>query len=99
MPEYTTLALLAVVSVLAMERVVARTGLLRQPAYWITTAIVLAMQVPVDGWLTKLTAPIVQYDPKAITGVRFPWNIPVEDFLFGYALVTAVLLSWEAARR
>ena len=27
------------------------------------------------------------------------WDIPVEDFLFGFALVTSVLLAWERARR
>lgn len=26
--------------------------------------------------------------------IRFPWDIPVEDFLFGWAMVTAVLLLW-----
>ena len=31
-------------------------------------------------------------------GVRFPFDIPVEDFLFGFALVTAVLLLWERQR-
>ena len=27
---------------------------------------------------------------------RFPWDIPVEDFLYGYALLTWVLLRWKA---
>ena len=93
------MAVVAVVAVVAVEARAARTGILRQPAYWVTMAIVLAVQVPVDGWLTKLSAPIVRYDGDAVTGIRFPWDIPVEDFLFGYALVTAVLMSWEAARR
>jgi hypothetical protein len=31
--------------------------------------------------------------------VRFPWDIPIEDFLFGWAMVTAVLLLWERQRR
>jgi lycopene cyclase domain-containing protein len=35
------------------------------------------------------------YDDRQITGIRFPFDIPVEDFLFGFALVTAVLLLWE----
>jgi len=32
------------------------------------------------------------------TGVRFPFDIRIEDFLFGFALVTAVLLLWERRR-
>ena len=28
---------------------------------------------------------------------RFPWDIPVEDFLFSFALLTLVLLLWVKA--
>ncbi len=37
------------------------------------------------------------YDDEQTIGVRFPWDIPIEDFLFGAALVTVVLLLWERA--
>ncbi len=90
-------ALFAVIAVCVLELAVLRTGLFRRPAYWISMAIVLGFQIPVDGWLTKLSAPIVLYDDDHLSGVRFPWDIPVEDFLFGFALVTAVLLLWERA--
>jgi predicted small integral membrane protein len=33
-----------------------------------------------------------------VTGVRAPWDIPVEDFFFGFALLTLVLALWERAR-
>ncbi|HTY32991.1 lycopene cyclase domain-containing protein [Mycobacterium sp.] len=94
---YTVPAVAAVLAVLALELVL-RTGLLRRPAYWVSMAIVLGFQVPVDGWLTKRSAPIVIYNEKQTSGVRFPFDIPVEDFLFGFALVTAVLLLWERQR-
>ena len=29
-----------------------------------------------------------------ITGVRFPWDIPVEDYLFGYSMVTLTIMLW-----
>ena len=61
----------------------------------LTVVVVLGFEVPVDGWLTKLSAPIVRYRPSRISGVRWPWDIPVEDFLFGFALLTLVLLLWE----
>jgi lycopene cyclase domain-containing protein len=96
---YTLPAVLAVIAVCALELGVLRTGLFRRPAYWISMVIVLAFQIPVDGWLTKLSAPIVLYSDDHFSGVRFPWDIPVEDFLFGFALVTAVLLLWERTRR
>jgi lycopene cyclase domain-containing protein len=92
---YTLPAALAVVGVVVLEAAVLRTGLFHRPAYWLSMLIVFGFQIPVDGWLTKLRAPIVIYDEQHSTGVRFPWDIPVEDFLFGFVLVTAVLLLWE----
>ncbi len=95
---YTAPAVLAVLAVCALELLVLRTGLFRRPAYWWSMLIVIGFQILVDGWLTKLSAPIVVYDDRQITGIRFPFDIPVEDFLFGFALVTAVLLLWERQR-
>jgi lycopene cyclase domain-containing protein len=95
---YTVPAVLAVIGVCALELGVLRTGLFRKPAYWISMAMVLGFQIPVDGWLTKLSAPIVSYDERQTSGIRFPFDIPIEDFLFGWAMVTAVLLLWERWR-
>jgi lycopene cyclase domain-containing protein len=95
---YTAPAVLAVVGVCGLELMVLRTGLFRRPAYWLSMLIVIGFQILVDGWLTKLSAPIVVYDNRQTTGIRFPFDIPVEDFLFGFALVTAVLLLWERQR-
>jgi lycopene cyclase domain-containing protein len=95
---YTAPAVLAVLAVCALEFVALRTGLFRRPAYWLSMVIVVGFQILVDGWLTKLSAPIVVYDDRQTTGIRFPFDIPVEDFLFGFALVTAVLLVWERQR-
>jgi lycopene cyclase domain-containing protein len=95
---YTLPAVIAVIAVSAWEFGVLRTGLLRRPAYWISMLIVIGFQILVDGWLTKLSAPIVVYEERHTSGIRFPWDIPVEDFLFGWAMVTAVLLLWERLR-
>ena len=94
---YTVPAVVAV-TVGALELTVFRTGLFRRPAYWLSMLIVVGFQIPVDGWLTKLSAPIVIYEERQTSGLRFPFDIPVEDFLFGFALVTAVLLLWERQR-
>jgi lycopene cyclase domain-containing protein len=99
MPEYTVAVVAAVVAVVALELGVTRSGILVRPAYWITVAIVLLFQVAVDGWLTKQTAPIVVYRSSATTGLRWPWDIPVEDFGFGFALVTLVLQLWVRQAR
>lgn len=93
--EYTLTALVAPVAVVLLELLVLRTGLFREARYWCTLAIALAFMVPVDGWLTRAERPIVHYSAEATTGLRFPWNIPVEDFGFGFALVTLTLLLWR----
>lgn len=95
---YTLPAMISVVVVCVLELGVLRTGLFRKPAYWISMGIVFGFQILVDGWLTKLSAPIVIYNEEHTSGLRFPWDIPVEDFLFGWALVTAVLLLWVKQR-
>ncbi|BBZ38350.1 lycopene cyclase domain-containing protein [Mycobacterium conspicuum] len=95
---YTLPAIVAVLAVCALELALLHTGLFRRPAYWLSMLIVLGFQVPVDGWLTKRHAAIVIYRESQTSGVRFPFDIPVEDFLFGFALVTAVLLLWEHQR-
>ena len=97
MPEYTVAATLGAVAVVAYELLVARTGIFRRPAYWITMGICTFFMVLVNGWLTKLSAPIVRYDPNQKTPWRFPFDIPVEDFLFGFALLTLVLVLWIRA--
>jgi lycopene cyclase domain-containing protein len=95
---YTAPAIAAVFVVCVLEFAVLRTGLFGKSAYWLTMLIVLGFQILVDGWLTKFSAPIVVYDNHQTSGVRFPFDIPVEDFLYGFALVTAVLLLWERQR-
>ncbi len=99
MPEYTVLAVLSVLGVAAAERWWLRTGLLRTGQYWLAMAIVLFFMVLVDGWLTKLSDPIVLYDEAQTIGVRAPWDIPVEDFLFGWSMVTLTLLLWVRRTR
>ena len=98
LPEYTVLTVLAVVGVVALELLVLRTGIFTTAQYWLTMAIVFAFQVPVDGWLTKLSDPIVIYNPEHMLGVRAPWDIPVEDFGFGFAMVTLTIALWRRLR-
>jgi lycopene cyclase domain-containing protein len=94
-PEYTVLTVLAVVAVVGAELIYFKTGIFTTAQYWLSMAIVFAFQVLVDGWLTKLSAPIVIYNPDEILGLRAPWDIPVEDFGFGFAMVTLAILLWR----
>ncbi len=89
------MAIAAAGGVVAAELTWLRTGIFRLKAYWVTMAIVVGFQVVVDGWLTKLSSPIVAYSADEFSGWRFPLDIPMEDFLFGFALVTSAILLWE----
>lgn len=93
--EYTLAALAAPAVVLALEVLVLRTGALRRPRFWAAIGVVLAFQVPVDGWLTAGRDPVVSYRPAAVCGLYGPWRIPLEDFGFGLALAALTMLLWE----
>lgn len=94
MPEYTLLGLLSVLAVIGAELWWWRTGIFRRAQYWISLGIVFFFQGLVDGWLTKLDAPIVIYDETHMLGWRAPFDIPVEDFLFGFSMVTLTIALW-----
>jgi lycopene cyclase domain-containing protein len=98
-PEYPLFTVIAIVLVVVAELAWFRTGIFRSTQYWLSIAIVWVFQILVDGWLTKLSAPIVIYNPAQQSGVRFPWDIPIEDFGFGWAMVTLTILVWTRLGR
>ncbi|MET0727514.1 MAG: lycopene cyclase domain-containing protein [Acidimicrobiales bacterium] len=95
MPIYPTLALCAAAAVVLIELCVLRSGLLREPAYWISMAICIGFMIPVDGWLTKHSAPIVTYRPEDTSGISPIWDIPLEEYVYAFALLTLVMLAWD----
>ena len=99
-PEYTIASLVSVVVVVAVELLWLKTGIFKKATFWIAYGIVVFFQILVDGWLTKLSAPIVIYDPGYNSGLRAPWDIPIEDYFFGFSLIVLPLLIWlRQARR
>ena len=99
MPEYTLATLLTMLAVILVEILWLRTGVFRTAQYWVSLLIMFSFQVLVDGWLTKLSDPIVIYAPESMLGVRFPWDIPVEDFAFGFAMLTLTIVIWKRLNR
>jgi lycopene cyclase domain-containing protein len=85
-----------VAGAVVLDLVVLRTRLLRRKAFWTAYAIVLGFQLIVNGLLTGLR--IVRYDGSQIVGLRIVYA-PVEDLLFGFAMVTMTLSLWVAAGR
>ena len=94
-PIYPTLAVVAAVATIGLEQFVFRSGLFREGAFWIAMAIVFGFMVPVDGWLTKLSAPVVIYRAGDTSGLRPVWDIPLEEFAYAFALLTLVILVWD----
>ena len=97
MPIYPALALLAAVLVVAAELLWFRSGLFRSRAYYVSMLIVFGFMVAVDGWLTKLSAPIVIYDDTQTTGIRPIWDILLEEYAYAFALLTMIILLWDRA--
>lgn len=88
---YTAAAVIGVVGALAVDRWVLRTRLVARPTFWIAYAIILIGQLLLNGVLTGLAA--VRYAPGAILGARVAYA-PVEDLLFGFAMVLVTLSGW-----
>ncbi len=89
--SYTALALLGVVLAIVVDLFVLRTRLLTRKVFWVSYAIIVFFQLLTNGVLTGRG--IVTYDPATITGVRIAFA-PVEDLLFGFALVLQTLAWW-----
>lgn len=93
---YTVAALLGVAGALVVDLFVLRTRLVRRLVFWATYPIVLVFQLLSNGILTGRG--VVRYDPDAIVGLRIAYA-PVEDLLFGFALVLLTLSIWTRLRR
>jgi lycopene cyclase domain-containing protein len=107
---YTQLAVVGVVAVVVLDLAVVRTRLLRRPVFWTAYAIIVFFQLVTNGILTGLR--IVRYDGAFIVGSTTPSDAPppflgdgriayapVEDLLFGFALVVLTLVLWVWAGR
>jgi lycopene cyclase domain-containing protein len=89
--SYTITALLGLAGALVVDLVVLRTRLVLGRVFWATYSIVFVFQLLFNGLLTGRG--VVTYDPAAILGVRIVYA-PVEDLVFGLALVLLTLSLW-----
>jgi lycopene cyclase domain-containing protein len=90
--NYTDIALLAVVISVLIDLFVFKNSMLTRVAFWTSYAIILPFQLLTNWWLTSRN--IVMYSPDAIVGTRI-FSAPVEDLLFGFALILTVMGLWE----
>lgn len=88
---YTAITVVAVLAVLVLDQAVLRTRLTSTGTWWTAYGIVVVFQLLTNGWLTGRR--IVRYDPDAILGLRLVYA-PVEDLLFGFAMILFTLSVW-----
>lgn len=102
---YTQLALLAVPLAVLVDLYVLRTKLVKRTVFWASYSIIIFFQLLANGVLTG--AGIVEYSGAKIIGSDTPMNgrppflgdgriayAPVEDLLFGFAMILLTLALW-----
>jgi lycopene cyclase domain-containing protein len=97
---YTQLAVVGVIGTVVLDLAILRTRLLLRTPFWVSYAIIVAFQLLTNGILTGFS--IVQYNGEDIVGsgaVTFFGDgriayAPVEDLLFGFAIVVQTLAWW-----
>jgi len=102
---YTQLAVVSVVVVVAADLWLLRTRMVTRKVFWTSYAIVVFFQLITNGMFTGFG--IVKYDDAAIIGSSSPAQgpppfigdgrlvfAPVEDLLFGFAIVLMSLSLW-----
>ena len=99
--SYTALAVAVVPVAVLVDLVGLRTRLLTRASFWTAYAVIAFFQLLTNGWLTGRE--IVRYDADAVIGDADPQFLgdgrivyaPVEDLLFGFALVLWTLGWWS----
>jgi len=102
---YTQLGMLALLLALLADLALLRTRLVTRRIFWVSYAIIVVFQLLSNGALTGLG--IVRYSDEAIIGSASPVDAappfigdgrlafaPVEDLMFGFALVLITLAMW-----
>ncbi|MFA7267283.1 MAG: hypothetical protein WC054_13320 [Candidatus Nanopelagicales bacterium] len=103
--SYTQLAIIGILVVIVGDLFVLRTRLLTRKIFWVSYAIIVFFQLVSNGLLTGFR--IVRYNGEVIIGSSTPVEgpppfigdgrlvfAPVEDLMFGFALVLLTLSLW-----
>lgn len=88
---YTQIGEFAVLVAILLDFFLLRTRLIARRVFWASYVIVMFFQLVTNWWLTSQK--IVIYNPDAIIGLRVA-SAPIEDLLFGFALILSVLSLW-----
>lgn len=98
MHAYTVGSITAALLAIYLEFRLDKGRLYRELSFWISLAIIFFFQILVDGYLTKLSSPVVIYSSRHFSGFRFPFSIPIEDFIYGFAMIQLTMTIWNRLR-
>ena len=94
MREYTVLAVLSVSGPSRVEVFWLRTGIFRRPSTgspWRSSTASTCSSTAGSPSCRRRSSSTTTGE---ITGLRVPWDIPVEDYLFGFSMITLTLMLW-----
>ena len=92
MKEYTLLAIAGVIISIIVDTLVLRTRLILNKKFWVFWIVMFVLIFIINGYLTW--RPIVLYGEGHYLGIRL-FTIPIEDFLYGFSLLTLNISIWE----
>ena len=90
--SYTQIAFFALAVSVLGDGQLTRSRMLFRKSFWTSYAIILPFQLLTNWWLTSRN--IVMYNPGTIIGWRIA-SAPVEDLIFGFALLLGILQLWS----
>lgn len=88
---YTVAALIGAAAAVVIDLCILKTRLVTRRVWWVSYAITVGFQLLINGILTGRR--IVIYRADQILGWRIAYA-PVEDLLFGFALVLLTVAIW-----
>ena len=94
--SYTQITVYALIMTIFFDMYVTRNSLLSTLRFWLSYAIIFPFQLITNWWLTSRE--IVMYNSEAIIGLRLA-GAPIEDLIFGFAMILAVMSLWETRMR
>ncbi len=95
MKEYTLIAIGLVILTLLLDKLT-KVNIFKEKLFYLFLVIVLGFKLLVNGYLTSTN--IVMYNSQFFIGLRVG-SIPLEDFLFGFSMVSLGIIFWEFSKK
>jgi len=91
MKEYTLLAIISALFAIAVDLFL-KTKLILNKKFWIFWGVMFILIFIINGYLTW--RPVVTYGEEFYLNIRL-FTIPIEDFLYGFSLISLNIIIWE----